>query len=96
MIQQKVIPAKKGNNNIGNDGSCLSNSHKEFVSQFSLFSAYPNPFNPITTINYSVENDSPSTGLNAISQFNIDPESDCQTQGFDRGDNIAYYNYVLI
>ena len=51
-------------------------------------------FQNYSYINYSVENDSPSTGLNAISQFNIDPESDCQTQGFDRGDNIAYYNFL--
>tara|TARA_Y100000994_G_scaffold112275_1_gene92485 strand:- start:1638 stop:2939 length:1302 start_codon:yes stop_codon:yes gene_type:complete len=43
------------NNNIGNDGSCLSNYNTELVSQFSLFSAYPNPFNPITTVNYSVK-----------------------------------------
>lgn len=51
-------------------------------------------FQNYSYINYSVENDSPSTGLNAISQFNINPESDCQTQGFDRGDNIAYYNFL--
>lgn len=38
------------------DGSCLSNSYEELIHQFSLFPAYPNPFNPITTINYSVEN----------------------------------------
>ena len=51
-------------------------------------------FQNYSYINYSVENDSPSTGLNAISQFNINPESDCQTQGFDRGDNITYYNFL--
>ena len=51
-------------------------------------------FQNYSYISYSVENDSPSTGLNAISQFNINPESDCQTQGFDRGDNIAYYNFL--
>ena len=43
------------NNNIGDDGSCLSNYESGLVSQFSLFSAFPNPFNPMTTINYSVK-----------------------------------------
>ena len=51
-------------------------------------------FENYSYVSYSVEDDSPSTGLNAISQFNINPESDCQTQGFDRGDNIAYYNFL--
>ena len=51
-------------------------------------------FENYSYVSYSVEDDSPSTGLNAISQFNINPESDSQTQGFDRGDNIAYYNFL--
>ena len=51
-------------------------------------------FQNYSYINYSVENDSPSTGLTSISQFNIDPETDCQNLGFDRGDYIAYYNFL--
>jgi hypothetical protein len=37
------------------------------VSEFSLSAAYPNPFNPSTTINLNVENE----GLVKVSVFNL-------------------------
>tara|TARA_R110002020_G_scaffold174307_1_gene365425 strand:- start:4123 stop:11802 length:7680 start_codon:yes stop_codon:yes gene_type:complete len=61
-----------------------------FIYENNTTLAYQN----YSYINYSVENDSPSTGINSISQFNIDPEKDLQNLGFDRGDSIAYYNFL--
>jgi hypothetical protein len=43
--------------------------------------------------NYSIINDSPSTG-DGISQFNITPENDILSQGYNEGKYIAYYNFL--
>ena len=43
--------------------------------------------------NYSVTDDSPSTG-DGISQFNINPENDILSQGYGEGKYIAYYNFL--
>ena len=42
---------------------------------------------------YSVINDSPASG-EGISQFNIDPDLDVLTQGYDTGEYVAYYNFL--
>ena len=42
---------------------------------------------------YSVLDDSPSSG-EGISQFNIDPDLDVKTQGYDSGNYVAYYSFV--
>ncbi len=41
---------------------------------------------------YSVTDDSPSN--EGISQFNIDPDLDVTTQGYDSGNYVAYYSFV--
>jgi|TARA_B110001452_G_scaffold48458_2_gene37062 hypothetical protein len=42
---------------------------------------------------YTVLDDSPSSG-EGISQFDIEPDIDVQTQGYDSGEYVAYYNFV--
>ena len=42
---------------------------------------------------YSVSDDSPSSG-EGISQFNIDPDLDVLSQGYDSGNYVAYYTFV--
>ena len=44
------------NNNLIEEGQCLNTIEESLVDEFTLFNAYPNPFNPITTITYSVKN----------------------------------------
>ena len=41
-----------------------------------------------------IKGDKGSSGLNNISQIYINPEQDVQNLGFDRGDSIAYYNFL--
>jgi hypothetical protein len=42
---------------------------------------------------YTILNDSPTSG-EGISQFDIDPDLDVLTQGYDTGKYIAYYNFL--
>ena len=45
------------NNNLIDEGQCLSNEGKSgLIDDFTLLHTYPNPFNPTTTITYSVKN----------------------------------------
>ena len=52
---------------IHNLGKLTGETPKVIISEFNLDRPYPNPFNPITTFNYSL----PSDGDVSISVFNI-------------------------
>ena len=44
--------------------------------------------------NYQVINDGNAAQNNSISQFNISPEDDVISEGFNQGEYIAYYNFL--
>ena len=60
----------------------------------SVFNKDLNRFKNLTGINYQVINDGNAAQNNSISQFNISPEDDVISEGFNQGEYIAYYNFL--